>query len=352
MQLPCATECSKRDSIRNARLVQQELDELSPQAGVFVGRVAFDGSDTIIVHDVRLAARAVGPRQQVFSAEQVILRGQLDIANFLRQTASVAEVQMIGVQIDAWPLADGAGWSVQCLRPQPKHHRQPPNIQIERSSLRLRRGAEAASGEIVIHDVQANIEAAVSQLLDSRLGNGTPLWQFTGRGAGRSSGLVRGIQVELHWDQSTETLQLSGNFSGLQFSRRLLGLLPVDASEQLSQLAGLECEASCSYFKIVHAPDAPTEFVCQGDIEGGRLQDPRLPYPLEQIRSSFFCKNSLLQLRQMQARSGEATLSIDVDSWAWYSIAQWSSKLKSAIWNWTSGCTSRYLPGTSSSGID
>lgn len=305
--------------------VRKELSELFPRADVFVGRVVFERSGTIVVDDVKLATQVEGRRVPVFSAEQVVISGQLDIADFLQQTPKVEKLHLIGVQVDAWPLAE-RGWSVECLRPQPKHNRPPPAVSVERSSLRIRQSSDTSSPEIVLHDIQAALRATdladagqgpakerASAVAAETDGQGIPIHRIQATASARSSGLLGRLNLQSEFDSNLAHFDVRGDLDGLNFSRKLFEVLPSELAAQLSQLAGLECEASCSAFQISRTGGQPTEFSCQGQIHSGRLQDPRLPYPLERISSNFFCKNSLLQIRDMQAYSGQATLAFNAD---------------------------------------
>jgi len=293
-------------------VVQRELSELFPKADIFIGRVSFDDRGTIVVNDLRMATAVAGRRQQIVSAEQVIVRGQFDISDFLKQTAGVERVHLIGLEVDAWPFEDG-GWSLDRLKPHAKPNRKPPELVIERSRVKVRQGVEANAREVVLHDFQASVRVVQSETHSSTDGLAGVRHHFKALASGRTNGLLGGINVECNFDSSLQSFEVSGDATHLHFSQRLLDHLPADIAQKLTQLAGLECEASCSQFHVSYAAGRATEFSCQGTIASGRLRDARLPYPLEKISSNFFCKNSLLQLRNMTARSGGATLKFDTD---------------------------------------
>jgi hypothetical protein len=293
-------------------VVRRELSEIFPLADIFVGRVSLDGPNAIVITDVRMAMRAEKKRQQVLSAEQVVIRGQLDISSFLQKTATIEQVQMIGVQVDAWPTQPGR-WSFDCLKAHPRQDRPPPEIFIERSSLRVRQSPQSNSLEIILHDIQATISPLSLQASIQNSGHQPRERTFLATCSGRSSGLLQELNLECQFTSSLDSIEVSGNFANLHFSKRFLELLPKEFEDRLTQLAGLECEASSNYFRMSFARDQQPEFVCQGRIQSGRLKDHRLPYPLERISSNFFCKNSLLQVRGMRARSGQAELKFEAD---------------------------------------
>lgn len=292
--------------------VQKHLSDLFPQARVYIQRVSKDPSGKIIAEGVRMATVIDDRPYQVFGADEVVVQGNLDVTDFLKQTISVKQIDLIGVQIDAWMKADGK-WSVECLKPRELTNKNAPKIVLNDSLIRIRQGASPKSPELVVHGVSATIETLQPGDLI-----GMPQTQVIHKtlkihGTAQSSGLLEKVNVEFHLDMQTQAMQLAGNFNGLQFNPRLREKLPVELSDKLKQFAGLECELSSSYFSVKLAPGQPAEFVCQGRLESGRLQDQRLPYPIEQIQSDFYCRNSFLQLRNMQARSGTTKLTFETD---------------------------------------
>lgn len=291
--------------------VQKHLAELFPSAKVYVQRVSKDRSGRVVAEVVRLAAIIDGKPFQVFGAEEVIVQGQLDVADFLKQTIRVEQIELIGVQVDAWPMPDGK-WSIECLKPIDTGSKSTPTIVFNDSLIRIRQSTARQAREIVVHGVQAVVETKLIQP-DPRSLNAPLQKQVLIKGSAQSSGLLENINVECAIDLASKSVQARGDFAGLQFSPKLLERLPPELTQKLKQFSGLECEASSSYFSVTLAPNTAPEFVCRGRLQSGRLQDPRLPYPLEQISSDFYCRNSLLQLRDMQARSGDARLTFQTD---------------------------------------
>ena len=94
------------------------LSQLFPDTIVQVGRVAADEAGRIIVNNVRLSARRGRSPRTIVTIQRSVLHGDLDIANWAQKTTSVQQIELFGVRIDVWPLADGT-WSIHSLKPQP-----------------------------------------------------------------------------------------------------------------------------------------------------------------------------------------------------------------------------------------
>lgn len=315
--------------------VTKELQALFPAASVYVGRVTADGADKLIVSDVRMAIKGQLPKREVMSAERVVLQGDLDISHYLQQSIRVEQVDIFAMQIDAWPLGEEK-WSIECLKPHPKPNTTPPTITFHNTLLHLHRDATEQAANLTIHDIHGRIEHRLrsSSAPQAPSPTGLPMISaktfamestppaasvVTYRGnrslihlTGRSSGLVRKLEVRGEYDPVEQSVKAMGSIDDFNFSPKLIEQLPQELARYLKQLSGLECRAS-STFEIVAAPNQPASFRLQGNLVDGRLQDQRLPYPLEQLRSEFFCKNSLLQIRSMQARSGGTQLTLNTD---------------------------------------
>lgn len=301
--------------------VHQHLRRLFPEASIFVGYVTRDPSGAVIATDVCMADKRSRPKQQVFIAQRVVLRGNLDIADWVQGKIAVRQVDLYGAQFDVWPIA-GEQWSVHCMVPQPTPEATPPKIAFHDAIVRLRHDAGENSPGIALHHISATIEPrAISAAASTGSAVGTlPLQGETlashhmllGRLTGSSTGTADKFTLTARFDPGSGALQAKGSFHGLRLSQTLRSNLPPRLAQHLSQLSGLECIASAA-FEVQASPKAPFAFRLQGCLASGRLQDPRLPYPLENLHSDFSCENSRIQLRNTRAESGSAQLELNMD---------------------------------------
>jgi hypothetical protein len=284
--------------------VTDNLQELFPASSIFVGRVVADGPSKLVVNDVRIAAKGSTPKREVLSVERVVLQGDLDIAHYLKEQICVKQVDLFGLELNAWPLPDGS-WSIDCLMPNERSKSEPPRIACTGAVVRIHAHAGADAASIDVHDIQGEIEQRPSQV--------SPFEKRTHINlSGRSNGMLKKLVFHSELDPIRKSMQATGEFEDLNFSPSIIEQLPPALSKYLSQLNGLQCRAS-STFEIQAAPNTETSFELSGRIWAGHLQDQRLPYPFEGMSGEFFCKNSLLQLRSMKARSGSAHLTLNTD---------------------------------------
>lgn len=313
--------------------VAEQLQALFPDAIIQLGRVSANGPSQIVVNNVLLASAAANPKRPIVSIHRVVLHGDLDIANWVRMTTRVTQVDLHGVRVDLWRNRDGS-WSVQSLQPQPDPDSAPPTVAFRDVTLRLFSDDTQRAQVVSLQDIHGSITPlrltadglapAAEQVSPAERG-----WQSVAASLGRpakpivkpplaiqlscrGTGLVKRLELRGQVDLEQQTWGADGSFDSFHFSPDLLESLPLELSHSLSQLSGLECQASSS-FKVSHAPQQPVVFEVQGKITSGRLRDPRLPYPLDKLSADFFCNNQILQLRPMRASSGDAELELSCD---------------------------------------
>jgi hypothetical protein len=291
--------------------VTRHLQQLFPACVVTVGKVSADLQGQIIIHNVRLAAKANQPKRPLMSVQRAVLIGDLDIADWAHKTTCVDQVQLTGVKLDIWPDEQG-NWSISALDPQPDPESSPPSIEFHDVMLRLYKDSTLAADVVALHDIQGRISPQVCtqpSATDSGLNTRCPMrTELTCQ----SSGVVKQIQLSGYLDPNNGSWDAQGRFEQLNFSPRLLSMLPPRFAQYFYQLSGLECQSSCT-FSATYQASQPIQFEILGTIVDGRLRDPRLPYPLEELNSDFFCNNNMLQLRSMRARSGATELELNTD---------------------------------------
>ncbi len=292
--------------------VLSHLNEQFPDTIVQIGRVTVDGPGRIVVSKIRLASKRAGAKRPIVAIQSAALHGDLDIANFIQQTTRVTHLDLYGMQVDIWPTS-GEQWSIETLQLKPNTDLPAPTMLIHDATVRLFSDATKAAKEIAVHDIQGRLKPVVAAAGASR----TLAIEFNCR----STGLLKELQLSGILDPDAKSWTASGAIDGLRFSPKLLELLPPQLSQYFTQLSGLECLASSHFVvsgglrhaQVSEVAEPPVNFEFQGRIADGRLRDPRLPYPLENLKADFFCKNRMLQLRTMQASSGDTELELNCD---------------------------------------
>lgn len=307
------------------------LSRMFPQARVKIERVTIEGPTKVTVHGLQIAVVDGQRPRQILKVDRVELTGDLDIAHAVQETVSVHRVDIYRPQLDLWQLSSGQ-WSLSALECKSTDGQPTPTVCIHQGDLRLFRNGRSNSGPIVFHDINGQVSegeilqtetnlpvsssapiSPPSRLRLADLQSSRPLHRLEGKFKARSSGSCEAIEVGGWLDRSQGKWHLEGAMREIDFSSDLIAKLPGDLSRSLSQLTGLSCKASALFYMNKAGSTAPWEFRVKGKLGYGRLQDARLPYPLDELSGDFYCDNMSLQLRDIKARSGQASFKLDTD---------------------------------------
>ena len=289
--------------------VTDRLKDAFPDASVHIDRVAFNKQGDLVINDLRMAvvSSSTGKFRRVISCERAVLKGNLDIAHWVQQTIQIQKIDLHGVQFEAWPQSEGR-WSIQDLKPRSAPNTCTPEIVVHDALMKVFTNSSLKSTAIVLHDIQGEIAPKLSTIAEQCSPSALSI-----RFAASSSGLMRRITTEGWFDAQQQAWKVGGVVENFEFTHELIEKLPPQAAKYLNQIAGLECEASFNYEVFSRVNASPGFEVKNGIISEGRLQDARLPYPLDHLQGKFYCNNAKLQLRDLVATSGSTTLTLGTD---------------------------------------
>jgi hypothetical protein len=106
---------------------------------------------------------------------------------------------------------------------------------------------------------------------------------------------------------------LGGSLKELNFSSQLVDRVPAALRPFLEQVDGFSGHGTASFSVRKNANEVAPQFEVHATVASGRLQHRKLPYPLEDLTGALYCRNNLLQVRQVSARSGKARFELESD---------------------------------------
>ena len=263
--------------IRSARWVRGEGVELR---GVSLG-------------DPRLAGEAA----ELVYVDEVFLAGPKELQDLVSDALHIEQLVLRRPTIFATQLAEG-GWNVSRLLPLPQFSAKPPPAAIEDGRIIVvdphRQPAsnfEARQLYTTVHpqsDAGGNDELAVEGRL---IGDHTRAVVFNGSLAPDMS----------HWS-------LGGSVTALEVSPKLLESLPGELPGWTLELGGVAGQAFLEFQLARAAPDAQLSFTVDANVQHGRVDHPRLPFPLSDVRADIHANADGLHVRGLVARNGPTTL--------------------------------------------
>lgn len=121
------------------------------------------------------------------------------------------------------------------------------------------------------------------------------------------------VEFEGLVDPAKKRWTVSGSVAGLDLSPELHASLPAAVAQQAAPLKSLRAQAGFD-FRASQDParGKPLRFDLSGRIARGRIDDPRLPYPLTDLRAAFQANNGGLTIDNLKAASGQMTLEMSL----------------------------------------
>ena len=110
-------------------------------------------------------------------------------------------------------------------------------------------------------------------------------------------------------DPKRPGFDLSGSVEGLEICPEFRDSLPGPLAARLGVLQGVRGQGEMSFHVAYDAAaPVPLQFSVAGQLTRGRIDDPRLPHPLSDIRAVVRLDNSGFAVKELTGRSNQATL--------------------------------------------
>lgn len=290
------------DEVR--RRVEARIAEQYPELTVSIRSARFLAGQGIEVRGLSISEPGVsGPTAELAYLEEIFLHSETDWKELLRGKLSISTIVIRRPTIRVTRRPDGS-WSAARLFPLPKLSDTPPHGTIENGVVEISDPLKSQSGTFTLRDIDLEFKP------DDRVGSdGRTALELTGRLSGDH---FRQIDVAASFDPSGEQWSLHGAIQELDFSPELTRSLPSVVSRKLAELGSLRAQVK-SRFSIQRDPAAapPFSFEAAGQVTRGRIDDPRLPYPLTDLRAHFECNSQGLIISDATAQSGQTTLRIE-----------------------------------------
>ncbi len=129
---------------------------------------------------------------------------------------------------------------------------------------------------------------------------------------------VQRVQVTGKVDLDSQRWSVEGTIEGLQVGPELYAGLPGISPEWLERMAALRGEAR-GRFQAHRDQDAPApiHYEIDAELTRGRIDDPRLPYPLNDVRAHLVASPAGLKIDEFTARNGETSIKLSLERHGW-----------------------------------
>ncbi len=237
---------------------------------------------------------AAGPQRELAHFDTMFLGCETSPQELLSGEPLINTVKISRPVFRATRRPDGS-YSISKLLPLPKPVGPPPEVAIESGTIEIFDPLKNPSSMLVLRELNLAIKPVPLE--------GATWPHFEVQGYVMADHLRR-----LEWtgtlDPNSQHWTAAGEAIGLDISPELRGSLPAPIASHLEMLAGLRAPADLK-FHVSHAGTEPLRFAIDGSVERGRVEDPRLPYPLTDVKGTFHCDNDGFRLNGVTARDGQ-----------------------------------------------
>ena len=277
----------------------------------------------ILVRGLKVRERGIeGPAGELLHLDEVFFTCGTEIDELLKGEPEVTEIVLRRPTLRVARRADGS-WSAARLFPLPRSGQRSPEIRVEGGTIEF---ADPPRGVFALRDVACTLAAEAAPAsrdpaatsdrgqLDPRSVDAGPthpnphLRKFS---ATFVADRLRQVQVSGMVDPHRPQWTVGGSVEGLDISPELCEVLPAELGAKLAGLGSLRGQGSVE-FRASYDPEAesPYQFRVTGKLAQARLDDPRLPHSVTDIRADFACDNDGWEIRDLFARSGQSELQL------------------------------------------
>ena len=263
----------------------------------------------IRVRDLSITDPGVdGARGELLHVEEMLIECSTDWKQLLQGDPSVSRVTLRRPTLRATRLS-GGGWSTAKLLPPPILGKHPPELIWENGSIEICDPLKASASTFALRDVNLVLTPAAGQvgnLSHEAVDNMSRARRLRGTLAG--DGFHR-VEIEGWIDAHTPACSIRGKAEGVEISPELRDSLPEQLSSRLASLGELRGQADLE-FQVGYDPAAAPalQFDVSGRLTRGRIDDPRLPQTLTDIRAAVHLDNRGYSIDGLTARSGQAAV--------------------------------------------
>ncbi len=254
----------------------------------------------IVVRGLRIAEpETEGLEGELLHVEEMFLTCRTELEELLKGEPEVTHVVLRRPTLRVRRREDGT-WSAARLMPLPQRQCRSPEIRIDNGTIEI---ADTSSPAMTLRDLNLALAAPAEP---DQAGDGPRMRKFSGRFV---ADMVRQVEVSGLLDPCRPQWTMSGSVEGLELSPELREMLPAEWGAKLAALGSLRGQGKLR-FQAGYDPEAasPYRFDLSGSLVRARLDDPRLPHSLTDIRATFSLTNDGFAVQDLFARSGQSTL--------------------------------------------
>jgi len=256
-----------------------------------------------------------GPQEELLFIDELFVHCGTDPRDLMHAKLQVSKLTLRKPTLRMSRRPDGS-WSAGKLLPMPKFGDGTPIGVIESGTIEVVDPSGATPSKIVLRDAQVRWSSVEGNYAP---GTRRPL-KFEGHLDGDH---IRNLAIQATFDPMSGAWSMAGAIDSLEICPELRQSLPAPAAEAMEKFAALRAKAQLQ-FKLAQTPAVtnPTDgsvqpalldYQVDGQVLQGRLDDARLAYPLTDLSGKFSINRDRVNLTELTALHGAATLRVDCE---------------------------------------
>jgi hypothetical protein len=265
-------------------------------------RVAGQG---IEIRGIRIAESGGSSAPTLAQIDEIFARCDTRLPEFLQRPPQVTLLDIRGLKLRAERKPSGR-WSLAHLLPLPSCQTgSAPSATIADGSLEIVDPTSQRGGGLMLRDIQLAVTPETK--------SGTTALRIHGTLAGDH---VERVEIDGLLDPVTSRWELRGAVEGLEFSPRMRAALPRELAAAVSSLSSIRgrtyfgFQATRAAHEYTDASLPPVQFLVNGKISEGRIDDVRLPEPLTEVEATLSLDNRGLSIGNLSARCGASRVEL------------------------------------------
>lgn len=282
------------------RQIKQRLSDAYPQLSVKLSSARLADGEGIRLRGLSLSApRRSGPAAELLTVDELVLVGRIELADLIAGRVQPTTIIVRRPKLRATLQSDGT-WSISRLLPLPQLSQHPAPIVVEQAVLEIVDPQREPMATYTLQNVSLRLRP------DPDCAGPTPDYLIEGKCEGPH---LRQAEFSGKLNPQTGQAAISGKLLELALCPELLGRLAGPVAEPAACLRPLRASVKGSW-QVNYDPrrPRPLEFLVAGEFSQGRLDDPRLPLALSDVRGRFRADQHGFELQELTARSERASL--------------------------------------------
>jgi len=294
---------------RLKHIIEAHCAELFPNVTIQVRSAQIVMGEGIQIRGLRvLEPKADRNSGLILEVDEIFLAGPVDYKQLLAKSVQIQRVLVRRPRLHL-VYREQAGWNAARLFPLSGGRGRLTPIEIENGSVEIVDTRKNPISVLTLRDVQISITPPTPSEDEK-----TALWNVRGTMTGD---FLRRLDLEGSIDPASLRARLAGRADSIEFGPELQNAFPIEMTQRIESLQHLRAQLALTFQIYASVQDRPEViFDVAGQIARGRMDYPRLPHPISDIRASFSCNNKGLEVRNLSATMGQT--SIGVTSFALY----------------------------------